>query len=340
MKFTEPSELATRYLKEAIPLMAKYRVSPNPINYALWYAYSAKTCPALNKSLEATVATYGTCPEKIAEELFVEHMAQPAENNGQDLSLVQAALQTMIVDLGSQAGNAAKVTQDYNVVLKESLKALDDDDATQPLESIIKTLAENTDAVYSSNEQFQRQISNAQSEIQKLKVELEANRHAASIDPLTGLFNRRYFDQKFAEFDNDNQCETLSLFMVDIDHFKQFNDTHGHLLGDQVLKYVAKLLQQECPSPLLAVRFGGEEFAVLCPALEQQQAAEQAEQLRQKLAKVCFTHKKSGQRIEPITASFGVAQQQPGESAEELLDRADTALYQAKKAGRNQVHCA
>lgn len=337
MKFFETSDLAAKYLKQAIPLMVKYKITPNPINYAVWYRYIANSNPTLNRALENAIETYGTCPDKIAEELFHQYLFQDAQQNDEEMSQMQDALQSVMVDLDNKAGDVAKLSQDYNVELEKGLMAFEQSISTEPLENIVKNLANSTDAIHNSNKQFQEQIIEAQAEIQRLKVELECSRHDASIDPLTGLFNRRYFDRKLSEYNNATARPTVSLFMLDIDHFKNFNDTHGHLLGDQVLKFVAKLLQQECPSPFHPVRFGGEEFAVLCPGLDATDTAKLADNIRQKLAKVCFTSKKTGKKIEPITASFGVSQQLDNDSSEELIDRADTALYQAKKSGRNQV---
>ena len=128
--------------------------------------------------------------------------------------------------------------------------------------------------------------------------------------------------------------------LVDVDHFKRFNDTYGHLMGDKVLQYVGKLLREICPEPMLPVRFGGEEFAVLVPSSSTDQAVNLSNQLREKIQAIRIKQKKSGEVISSITASFGVATNKTEDSINTLIERADQALYSAKQNGRNQVQIA
>ena len=178
----------------------------------------------------------------------------------------------------------------------------------------------------------------AQAEIQSLKEELNKSKQDARVDPLTNLFNRRAFDAEISQLVGINNPEIISSFiLIDIDHFKRFNDTYGHLMGDKVLQYVGKLLKEICPEPMLPVRFGGEEFAVLMPSTSVDEAANIAEQVRQKIQAIRIKQKKSGEIISSITASFGVSQLTSDESAEQLVERTDKALYKAKDSGRNQI---
>jgi len=124
--------------------------------------------------------------------------------------------------------------------------------------------------------------------------------------------------------------------MMDVDKFKVFNDTHGHLMGDQILKFIGQLLKKECKDPVVPVRLGGEEFALLCPRFKLEQAQSVAENIRIKLASVPFSNKRTGERISPVTASFGVAQKRANDSLANIIERADVALYVAKDAGRNR----
>ena len=127
---------------------------------------------------------------------------------------------------------------------------------------------------------------------------------------------------------------------MDVDKFKVFNDTHGHLVGDQILKFIGQLLKKECKKPVVPVRLGGEEFALLCPQLKLEQAQTVAENIRLKLASIPFSSRRTGERIPPVTASFGVAQKKSNDSLANIIERADLALYAAKNAGRNQVKLA
>ncbi len=161
----------------------------------------------------------------------------------------------------------------------------------------------------------------------------------STTDALTRVRNRRYFDQKlFSLFQDAYRQQTpISLLLIDVDHFKQFNDTWGHSLGDLVLQKAAQAMQQAVKRPLDAVyRYGGEEFAILLPDTDEQGATQIAEQVRKRIAALRIPHQ---DQILGITASIGVCSVIPDRrNAEQLLcESADKALYQAKAAGRNRV---
>lgn len=333
MKFEENSTQSAEFLRQAIPLMVKHKIPPNPLNYALWYTYVSKRIPNLNQQLDKILDTYGTCPLLMGEELFREFVIDDeiGKNDKVNSSLIE-----LINGLHKHSDIATKSTMDYGSVLNDTLSALKEEQEPESLEQIINTLSENTDAISQSNQRFQQQIQSAQEEIEALKKELQESRQDARQDPLTGVFNRRVFDTELAQL-----CQlegaTASLVMIDVDHFKKFNDEYGHLMGDKVLQYIGKLLKDECTQPWLAVRYGGEEFAVITIGTPAPQAAEFAGQVLEKIRAIRIKQKKTGKIISSITASFGVAQLSADETPEALIQRADAALYQAKENGRNQV---
>ncbi|MEM1249611.1 MAG: GGDEF domain-containing protein [Acidobacteriota bacterium] len=160
-------------------------------------------------------------------------------------------------------------------------------------------------------------------------------RDEAGTDFLTGVANRRRFFARAAEM--LEECETVSVLLLDIDRFKRVNDTYGHELGDQVLKNLAKVLKERSHQADGEVcRIGGEEFALLLPLVEPE-AVDFAEELRQQIA----TTRLEASLRKPITASFGVAEVMPrATNLDEALRRADAALYKAKRDGRNRVELA
>ncbi len=335
MKFAENSGQAAEYLRQAVPLMVKHNIPPNPLNYALWYTYVSKRVPELNQELDKTLTTYGTCPSLVGEQMFREHMIKDEIDSAEN---VQAGLIALVNNLHEHAAETVENTKDYSDVLQDSLSALKgESDQELPLESIIHTLASKTEEISVSTQRFQSRIDEAQAEIEALKAELDKTRQDARVDPLTGLFNRRVFEAELSTLLHGEAKGGVTLVMVDVDHFKKFNDTYGHLMGDKVLQYVGKLLMETCKQPMLPVRFGGEEFAVLMPATTVNDASELANFLREKIQAIRIKQKKSGEVISSITASFGIAQNQPGETIENLVERADKALYAAKENGRNQV---
>jgi diguanylate cyclase (GGDEF)-like protein/PAS domain S-box-containing protein len=168
-----------------------------------------------------------------------------------------------------------------------------------------------------------------------LEEKCEALHAEVTRDPMTKVANRAEFDRMLALYvEAHEQAEQpCSLIMVDIDHFKNINDTFGHQAGDEAIITLANLLSSMCRSGDLVARYGGEEFAVICADCSNADAARRAEQLRRKLSEI--SHTTLGNKR--ITASFGVTELQPGDTPETMLRRSDRALFMAKEQGRNQV---
>jgi diguanylate cyclase (GGDEF)-like protein len=156
---------------------------------------------------------------------------------------------------------------------------------------------------------------------------------AATRDPLTGLANRAELEKHLAKVFADAQhpgALPFSAVFLDIDHFKSINDDHSHRVGDEVLKDISHLLEDELYSGELVARYGGEEFVVICPETLLADAVQRADRLR----RAVLTNTLGGLKI---TASFGVAQLEEGDTTESVLRRADAALYEAKRTGRNRT---
>lgn len=153
------------------------------------------------------------------------------------------------------------------------------------------------------------------------------------IDPLTGAYNKRYFDESLAHA--LSRHPTFSLVLLDVDHFKKINDTHGHAAGDHVLKRVCEAVRQALRGGESLARIGGEEFAFLVPGASRDAARERAEEARQLVESGEFAF---ADKPIAVTVSLGVAEHSdPNESAAELYHRADSLLYEAKRSGRNRV---
>ncbi len=169
----------------------------------------------------------------------------------------------------------------------------------------------------------------------------EALRNQSIRDPLTGVFNRRYMEETLErEIRRAHRFEqSLGLLMLDIDHFKSFNDAYGHEAGDAILRELASLLSRSVRAEDVVCRFGGEEFVVILPAANLQVTAERAESIRERLHHLTVSHQ--GKALNAITASLGVAAfPDNGTTAGMLLESADTAMYRAKREGRDRVETA
>jgi diguanylate cyclase len=341
MKFSENSDQAADYIRQAIPAMVKYEIVPNPLNYTLWYSYYSKAFPALNKELDQTIERYGTCPTEVGEALFIQHITQLDKGEEKQLESFHKAFSHMVDNLSVSLDKTAKQTTGYSKALMDNLQVLGTHTVDSEIAPVLAQLSDNASAICSANDAFQGELIAAQTEINSLKAELEHSKKEANTDPLTGLSNRRVLESIYHRFvEESGDSDELAMIIMDIDKFKIFNDTHGHLIGDQILKFVAQLLRKECKDPLVPVRFGGEEFALLCPRYDIKKAQQVAENIRIKLSSIIFNNKRTGDTIPSVTASFGVAIKQKGDILNNVIERADQALYAAKNAGRNQVMLA
>ena len=193
--------------------------------------------------------------------------------------------------------------------------------------------------IVDANAKLRGELQAARQEISSKQRELETYVSEARTDTLTGLKNRRSFneelDRLFTQRQRQRQGVTFSLIMVDVDHFKKFNDTYGHLAGDLVLRSVAQALTSTLREMDLVCRYGGEEFAIICPGSRLEEAMIAAERVRVAVAGKLVSLKEGNVQV---TASLGVSEVIPSEIADGLVQRADEALYSAKHAGRNRVH--
>ena len=191
----------------------------------------------------------------------------------------------------------------------------------------------------SSSMSFKEQLQQATDEIDALKKKMARYRDEAIKDPLTRIDNRRGFEKKLKDaIDNARISDTsLCLIIADIDHFKKINDSHGHLVGDSVLRMVAATIKDSVKGRDLVARIGGEEFAVLLPDTPYHGAMKLANNMRLIFERLDLKKKDTGESLGTLTLSFGVAIYSKDEAGEDFVNRADEALYRSKKAGRNMV---
>ena len=172
---------------------------------------------------------------------------------------------------------------------------------------------------------------------ERAAAQAESYAHAAAVDPLTGTFNRRYFQTRLEEELERSRRHALSLtlLLVDIDNFKNINDTHGHLAGDSVLKDIAEILRRSVRMFDVCARFGGEEFAIIMPGSNAESVATVAERIRERIE--AYRPSEPALTDVRITVSIGIGVSSLQMSPRELINRADQALYLAKRAGKNVV---
>ncbi len=198
-------------------------------------------------------------------------------------------------------------------------------------------------AVIRANRKLEDDLQYAQMRMEQQAQEIDRTRRLARTDPLSGVGNRRAFDEmlQFALAQWRREQKSFALVLADVDHFKWINDTHGHPAGDQVVSQVAQFLRRSVRQEDFVARYGGDEFALILPEVSLQQAVEVAERIRQEVAVTPFELSGISETV-AITFSIGVAGP-PAEPSEEITSEtilrwADQALYRSKAAGRNKVH--
>jgi diguanylate cyclase len=188
---------------------------------------------------------------------------------------------------------------------------------------------------------LQTRLAESQQEIATLREEVRRARHESLLDSLTGLANRRAFDQRLAACLAASEVARTGrvpcLVVSDIDHFKRINDDFGHNFGDQVLRAVGEILKACAPGDGMTARIGGEEFAILLTDVELPEAQTLAEKIRQAVATSRIRRHGAQETLARVTLSLGVTFHRAGESMREFLERADRAMYASKSGGRDRV---
>ena len=322
-------------LKSTIPLLLKHKISAIPTNYALWYTYVANESPELNSKLDEAMEGNQPLSQVKTQDLYRNYVSTQQEV---DVWQLRQTIEGMLIELNQSMIDTKSDTNDYKDVMDSCLDELNKVEkeglSVEEVMGLVRNMVKETQAIRQSTINFNGALNNAEKEIQRLREQLKESQQEALYDALTGLCNRRYFD---SELESKLAMDTLSLMLIDIDHFKQINDNHGHQMGDLVLKAVARKLQGACRDNAQVFRYGGEEFAVLLPNADLRKARHMGDVMRRTIEKISVKDKRTGQNLGDITVSVGVAQAEEKENSAGLIERADKLLYQAKNLGRNRV---
>ncbi|WP_431304394.1 GGDEF domain-containing protein [Sediminicoccus sp. BL-A-41-H5] len=316
----------------AMASMLEHGLSPTPANYLVWFSFHGDSAPGLRAELERRLAGQPRMTQGMMEELHLQFFT--ADHEAVSLREVAARLEVAVHEAIGLVQDTREDALRYGGTLAQATDRLGAE--PESLNTLLRRLAAETLEVSRRSEAAARNLAETARKTQELRDELAEARRLAGTDPLTGLANRRHFDKALRE-QLAGQRPT-ALVMVDLDHFKAVNDTHGHPAGDQVLCWLADILAEAAPGDAVAARFGGEEFSLMLPCGQLRDAMAMAEQIRGRIAQATVELAGDGAHIS-VTASFGVAMAQPGERPAQLIARADAALYEAKRGGRNRV-CA
>ena len=323
----------------ALGQIRSLRQTAIPRNYEIWYVYATGYNSQLNKVINETLARNGKLTEADLEQIYETYLSHIKTTDRIDK--VGARVIGEIDDVMRLIGDALGMSASYNASLTCASEKLSATADREQVMKVVETLVKTTHEMRDTTRALEERLTLSKTEISNLQQSLEAIRAESLTDPLTGLGNRKYFDRSI-----DTAIETalttgepLSLLMFDIDYFKSFNDSYGHLTGDQVLRLVGMSLKQSIKGQDITARYGGEEFAVVLPNTALRQALTVADHIRRAVMSKELKKKSTGEILGRVTISVGVSMLKPGDDADSLIERADACLYAAKRAGRNRVVC-
>ncbi|MGN1394030.1 MAG: GGDEF domain-containing protein [Succinivibrionaceae bacterium] len=331
-------DLATslKNMKKVIPLMGKYRIPTTPEHYAVWYTYVSKTNSELNKNLDSILENDAICSPTTSSELYENYIANDNQRNTNKL---KKSLEAMILELTNTVDDTINDTSKFDNILNKNFNQLENYNenslSIDDIMLLVNNIVTNSKNIKRSTKLFTEKLVKAQSEITRLKQELAKVKDDSTRDGLTQLLNRKSFDSELNQLINNGV--NFALIMVDIDHFKVINDTYGHVIGDQALKGISKVLKDRIQNIGHVYRYGGEEISILLPNKSLSIAIKIADVCRTNIEKITIRDQKNNTSLKCVTASFGVATFNNGETAEQIIKKADSQLYQAKKLGRNRV---
>lgn len=332
----EAYDLARRVIDD----MASARVWPTPLNFEIWLHYLGDPESALGREIKRMLDADEPFTESVSERLATEFL--PRGRLTEEIQDAGRVLDRQLSSVAEAIAEAHRSQAAYGESLADASASMETVSDTDGLQTVVAALTGATRKVQDENRDLQSRLEQSTTEVARLREHLEQVRRDAMTDALTSLANRKAFDEQLASAcaSADGEGQQITLAVIDIDHFKRFNDTWGHQTGDQVIRYVASVLGRVGRKPRIAARFGGEEFALIMPGESIESVEKTLESVRKEIGSRSLRRRSTNDELGAVTISVGYAVRLPGEGASALLGRADAALYASKHAGRNTVTAA
>jgi len=317
--------------------MRDHHIPPTPRNFRIWYTYRGNGNPALCARIDQLLAAGDPFTPGTLDELFQDHLA--AKDNTAEIQDQTRELASLAAGLSGQVRADRGMIETFGGTLDEWRPFLTESAKPADVSRAFSVLRTATAATGERLHALEQLFGASLTRIGELEKALSRAEREATRDALTGLANRRMFDLSLSRAASEALTEgtPLSLLMLDIDHFKKFNDTHGHATGDSVLRLLAKVLIDHIKGRDTAARYGGEEFGIILVGADLPAAMTIGDQIRDLLERRPLINRATGLKLGVVTCSIGVAGYRPGEALGDFVNRADTALYTAKRTGRNRV---
>lgn len=330
-RYIDDLPTADKYKDAVLKQIDALNVPATPVHFTLLYELASQTDPDFASELKNLIENHQYTDESVKplyRSLLKRILSQHIPT--QDVS---ALINQVLSHLEAWSKNSGSLQQ----VLEQNvscLKACETKD--EMLSCIEQTILPSIQQISEGTKSLHKQMHDSATVIKRLKQELEEATSLAKTDTLTGIPNRRGFNELIAKriTDAKTKGKTFAMLLLDLDFFKKINDQYGHLVGDSVLRYVARTLQAQTKGQDAIARLGGEEFVILLSEISYHNALKIAEKIRNHISQKSLMVKDHSLPLK-FTISAGVAMYQMGETADQLFERADRALYLAKQSGRN-----
>lgn len=324
------------YVRLALPLMSKHNVPITPRNYTVYYTYVSGANSELNKAFDTIISKGARFDDEKIKNLYSEFCM---ENDESGLRNIRSDLHQMIITIVGEITELTGQTEKYESLVSNSVAKLSEGSSVQQIRDVVNEIVVETKKIGGVGKTIQHKLKETTYELEAIKKDFEKVKNETLVDFLTGIPNRKAFDEKLAMSIDEalSENDDLSLLVIDIDFFKRFNDQYGHIVGDEVLKIVAKNVKENVRGRDFLARFGGEEFVVILPQTPLSGANTVAENIRHFFDRTKLKVVASSKNLGKVTVSIGAALYKPGEAIETFIDRSDQALYFAKNTGRNRV---
>lgn len=318
-----------------LAVMRKLEISALPRNYELVYESVLSSDTTLALALEALSNPPTQTELDALCRTYLPHLYQKAVSDDA-LDGLKAEALAMLAVFNEQQAEISR----YSLLLAESNNRIlsKSTSSAKILSNILGALQTSTGDKVENGRAAIGQVNESNLEMRRIKQELDDYKRIANTDALTKLPNRRAFDERLADIYSDTKpLAPTALIVLDIDHFKRFNDTYGHAVGDQVLGLVAAILKAARHKDTFVARIGGEEFAILGPGHKPQATQDMADALRLMIARTPLKNPKTGASFGKITVSLGLCLSDQALDPFDFYRKADIALYGAKAGGRNRL---
>lgn len=332
MKYQDTVEQAEIHLQKTIAFLKHHRLPASPINYCVAYEYVSGKDRDLKALIEEDIQTGKKIDSFLMEQLYKHCVLQHDDANEKLLGNVDSIMKSA----QKHTQKAQRDSSQYMSLLDEGLVLLSEQDIDTSKQVIDKLLKATSYAKKTQNVLL-KALKQAEKKTQELQQQVEDLNNSRHLDALTGLYNRTVLNQH-VDLWLANDTQDIAALAINLDHFRQFNDSYGMTIGNVILSKVAQKVKSYVEDSGLPVRMAGEEFLVLIPDADLTTAQEVAEKVRNGVERLQFVNAKNKQKLPKVTVSIGVTQYNHRLGLDGTISRANSAMQMAKATGRNKVY--